>query len=299
MPHPLVVAILLILSAALFFLYWPPPQIAVRNPPVVDERLLAQGEYLVRAGGCHACHTAEDGEFLAGGRPLESALGTFYSPNITPDPETGIGNWTDAAFVRAFQHGVNARGQHYYPAFPYLAYTGLDQQVLLAMRAYLSSLPPVHRPNRAHELAWYARFRPALRVWKLVNFTPWRFEPDPLRGQNWNRGALLARHLGYCAECHSPRDWTGGIIEEYRYAGNPEGSDGQPVPNITPHEEGIADWSAGDVARLLELGRTPGGEMVDGEMATLIKKSTSGLRPEDRRAIGEYLLSLPPRPTPR
>ena len=205
MTHPVIVTLLLIVSAALFFLFWPPPQITVRNSPPVNQQLLEQGEYLVRAGGCVSCHTAEDGDLLAGGRPLESPFGTFYSPNITPDPETGIGNWTDAAFVRAFQHGVDARGRHYYPAFPYTAYTGLDQQVLLAMKAYLSSVEPVRRPNRDHDLVWYARFRPFLKLWKFLNFESRRFRPDPVRSQDWNRGALLVRHLGHCAECHRPR----------------------------------------------------------------------------------------------
>lgn len=303
MGHPAIITLLLVVSAVLFFLFWPPPQIVIQDPPPITTRLLEQGEYLVKAGGCLGCHTAEGGQVLAGGRALESPVGTFYTPNITPDPQTGIGNWSDGAFVRALQYGANPRGVHYYPAFPYTAYTGLDQRSLLAMKAYLFSLEPVHQPNRDHELAWYANFRAGLRPWKLLNFQAQRFETDPARGRNWNRGALLARHLGHCAECHSPRNWMGGIIDDYRYAGNPDGLGNGlgngPVPNITPHEQGIAEWSLNDLELFLELGMDPSGDFVGGEMAMVIEASTSQLPAEDRRAIGEYLLSLPPRQAPQ
>lgn len=256
-----------------------------------------RGEYLLYAGGCVTCHTAEDGEPLAGGRALESPVGIFFTPNITPDRETGIGAWSDEDFVRAFRNGVAPGGAHYYPAFPYTSYTGIARDDLLAIKAYLFSLKPVSHPNRPHELGWYA-FRWLLGPWKWLNFEPGVFQPDPARSEQWNRGAYLVRHLGHCGECHTPRTWSSGLDRSRSLAGNPDGPEGEAVPNVTPDKEsGIGRWSASDVEYFLETGMLPDGDFAGGAMSEVIDDNTSRLTPEDREAIAVYLESLPPLPS--
>ncbi len=171
-----------------------------------QDSAIERGEYLIHAGGCVDCHTEDTDEAspLAGGRAVESPFGTFYSPNVTPDPKTGIGNWTDDNFLNAFWEGINPEGDHYYPAFPYTSYTGVSREDLLAMKAYLFSLEPVEKNTPEHDLAWYISTRLAAGAWKLKNFDYARFSSDPEQTDQWKRGAYLVRHLGHCGECHTP-----------------------------------------------------------------------------------------------
>lgn len=263
---------------------------------------IERGAYLVAAGGCTACHTVDDGgedDYMAGGRALESPFGTFYTPNITPDRETGIGNFTDEDFIRAFREGVAPDGSHYYPAFPYTAYAGVTDEDLLAMKAYLFDIAPVRRENRDHELAWYASYRPLLSIWKWWYFQPGVFQPDPARDDTWNRGAYLVRHLGHCGECHTPRDLFGALDADRELAGNPHGPEGDAIPNITPHrEDGIGRWTASDLDDLLAIGMYPDGDFVGGSMVDVVDYNTAKLTDDDRRAIIEYLRALPPIPGP-
>ncbi len=263
-----------------------------------DDAAVERGAYLVAAGGCTSCHTIKDGDesdYMAGGRPLQSPFGTFYTPNITPDTETGIGGWSESEFIRAFREGVAPDGAHYYPAFPYTSYTGITDDDLLAMKAYLDSIAPVNRENREHDLAWFASVRMALAGWKLLYFDPGVFEPDPDRDATWNRGAYLVRHLGHCGECHTPRNALGALDHSKELGGNPNGPDRDAVPNITPHEvSGIGRWSASDLSDLLEIGMYPDGDFVGGSMTDVVDHNTSKLTADDRRAIITYLESLSP-----
>lgn len=263
-----------------------------------DESAIERGAYLVAAGGCTSCHTIEDGDasdYMAGGRALESPFGTFYTPNITPDADTGIGGWTVEAFIRAFREGVAPDGRHYYPAFPYTSYTGITDDDLVAMKAYLDSLEPVRRENREHELAWYASVRLSMAGWKLLYFEPAVFEPSPDRDAQWNRGAYLVRHLGHCGECHTPRNALGVLDASRELGGNPDGPEGDSIPNITPDEaSGIGKWSRSDLSDLLEIGMYPDGDFVGGSMTDVVDHNTSKLTAEDREAMMVYLESLPP-----
>jgi len=269
------------------------PFLAGAGVPVVK-----RGAYLLHAGGCTSCHTADDDDAVAlsGGHALETPFGTFYSPNITPDPETGIGNWTDEDFVNALWHGVGPDGGSYYPAFPYTSYTGMSREDALAIKAYLFSLEPVRRENRAHELEWYLFSRRAAWAWQILNFTSERFTPDPDQDEDWNRGAYLVRHLGHCGECHTPRNSLGKVLGERELAGNPDGPNGKKVPNITTsREQGIGRWSRSEIEFLLEIGMLPDGDFVGGAMSPVIDDNTSRLTPEDRQAIATYLQSVPAR----
>lgn len=207
----------------------------------------SHGEYLTNAGGCVACHTVENGQPMAGGRSLESPFGTFYTPNITPDNETGIGGWTDDEFVSAFQEGLSPEGEHYYPAFPYPSYSGMSRSDLLDIKAYLNSLQPVTAANREHDLVWYASSRMPLVLWKWLYFDDSRFATDSSQTEQWNRGAYLVRHLGHCGECHTPRSALGGTEASLELAGAPGFGEAKAAPNLTPHGDGLKDWRRADL----------------------------------------------------
>jgi mono/diheme cytochrome c family protein len=262
-----------------------------------EETLVERGRYLVHAGGCITCHTAESAEAvpLAGGYAVKSPFGTFYTPNITPDAETGIGNWSDEDFVRAFHQGLNPDGEAYFPAFPYTAYTGATREDLLAMKAYLFSLDAVRNEVPPHDLPVYMSSRLAARAWQLSYFDAARFEPDESRSAAWNRGAYLVRHLGHCGECHTPRGTLGALLHDRELTGNPDGADGESIPNITAdRKDGIGRWSLSDIEYFLDLGMLPDGDFAGGSMSSVIEDNTSKLTREDRMAIATYLASLVP-----
>jgi mono/diheme cytochrome c family protein len=256
-----------------------------------------RGLYLARAGNCIACHSADledPSAFMSGGKSIPSPFGTFQSTNITPHPTRGIGRWSEADFVRSMREGRSPSGEHYYPAFPYTAYTGMTDRDLSDLYAFLRAVPAVDRQNQPHDLTWFANVGAGLAAWKVLNFREWRFEADRARGEEWNRGAYLSQAVAHCAECHSPRTRTGRIVANRRYAGAAQGPDGQPTPNITPHATGIEGWTQRHMLRYLEFGMTPDGDFAGGSMAEVISIGTSHLTLEDRRALATYILSLSP-----
>lgn len=262
-----------------------------------DAAAIERGARVFHAGGCLACHTDPKAgiEPLAGGPPLETPFGTFYGPNITPDLEHGIGRWTEADFIRALKDGISPDGAHYYPAFPYTSFTKANEADLKDLWAYILAQPPVARPSRPHDLPFPFRWRATLIVWKWLNFEPAAFVPDPTRDAAWNRGAYLVEALSHCAECHTRRNWLGGLDSALHMAGTQDGPDGDSVPNITPDKEtGIGDWSASDIAFLLKTGFLPDGDVVGASMADVVNNGTSKLTDEDRKAIVVYLMALPP-----
>lgn len=262
-----------------------------------DEALLAKGKYLLHAGGCISCHKGDedDAHPLAGGHALKSPFGVFYSPNITPDVETGIGGWTDEDFLNAFWEGENPDGDHYFPAFPFTAYTGMSRDDLLALKAYLFSVEPVKKQNKEHDLWAIMSSRFSAGVWKARYFDAERFENDAGQSDEWNRGAYLVRHLGHCGECHTPRSTLGALERDEEMAGNPELTEDESAPNITPHpQNGIGRWSVSDIDYFLEIGMLPDGDFTGSSMGPVIEDNTSQLTREDRRAIAVYLKSLPP-----
>lgn len=273
-----------------------PAVAAGRTQAAVDPQL-AHGQYLFRAGGCYGCHTDAEarGRPLAGGRAMDTPFGRFYTPNITPDPETGIGRWREQDFVRALRDGVDPRGEHYYPAFPYVAYTRLTDDDLRDLWVYLRAQPAVRQLNRTHELAWYARSRSLLRLWKELYFRPGAYQPDRSRPALWNRGAYLVEAAAHCGECHTPRSWTGALDDDRRLAGTTDGPDDTVVPNITPDRgSGIGRWRTSDLVTYLQSGLRPDGDSAGGLMAEVIDNGLRHLRPDDLTAIAEYIRSVPP-----
>jgi mono/diheme cytochrome c family protein len=255
---------------------------------------LDNGKTMFNAGGCTSCHATpnqNDRTRLGGGLALKSPFGTFYAPNISSDPKDGIGGWTEAQFVTAMNKGTSPQGAHYYPAFPYTSYQRIAFGDLRDLFAYMKTLPAVQGRVRDHDLPFPFNIRRTLGGWKLLFLDGAPFKPDPSKSAEWNRGAYLVNGPGHCAECHSPRNVLGGIVESQRFAGgpNPEGEGW--VPNIT--QKRLGDWSVKDIAYLLESGQTPDGDSV-GSTMTKVVRNTEQLSAADRMAMAVYLKSLPP-----
>jgi mono/diheme cytochrome c family protein len=257
-----------------------------------DPAVLARGELVFNIGGCTNCHTAKGGQLLAGGDAIASPYGDFYAPNITPDPTTGIGGWSDADFIRAMREGVGPDGRPYYPAFPYTSFTRMADEDLIALKAYLDTLAPVDRPSRPHALWFPFNLRWGMWLWQWAFFTPERFQPDPARDAAWNRGAYLVLGPGHCAECHTPRTFYGVLEQDRAFAGAQLGK--EKVPNITSDPAGLGKWSASDIGTVLKLGMTPDGDFLGSEMAKVVNNGTGKLPDADLAAIVAYLQSLPP-----
>lgn len=255
-----------------------------------------RGEYAFHAAGCYTCHTDTEGhgQPLAGGAPIKTRFGTFYPPNITPDPDFGIGNWSDADFMRALREGVSPDGRQYYPAFPYGSFTKMTDRDILDIKAYIFTLPAVSAPSRPQDVPFWLSRRSLVKVWKWLNFEPGPLKPDPAKDERWNRGRYLVEALGHCGECHTPRTVTGGLDRSKAYSGTTDGPDGKLVPNITPDATGIADWTEIDIAYALKTGATPDGDDFGALMSDVVEEGTSFLTDDDRLAIAHYLKSLPP-----
>lgn len=282
---------------------------------------IKQGEYITKAAGCADCHTINNHQPMAGGFRMDvPKFGIFHTPNITPDKETGIGNWTLEDFQRALRDGIRPDGSAYYPSFPYRSYTKLKNSDIRKMFAYLKSLEPVHQPNIPHDLFWMYSDRRGLIGWRAPYFNfshrdgeghikvgrgafrPLKF-PSPRWAadvdlKKWNRGAYLVEAVHHCAECHTPRTEfplpPGGLLISNWMAGTYESVAGDIIPNITPDRmTGLGDWSKHDWIRFLASGINPKNKTPGGEMAHVIQ-NTSSLTKADREAIAIYMMSLPP-----
>jgi len=255
---------------------------------------LANGQTTFNAGGCSSCHAVPgqpDRLRLGGGLALASPFGTFYVPNISPDPTDGIGRWTEAQFVTAVTKGVSPSGTHYFPAFPYTTYAHARVSDIRDLFAYLKTLAPVPGKVRDHDVPFPFNIRRNIGIWKWLFMDARPFMPDTTRPAQWNRGAYLVNSLGHCGECHSPRNFLGGIVAAQRFAGGPDPDGKGWVPNIT--QKGISDWSEKDIAYFLESGQTPDGDSAGGLMVSVIR-NISQLSEADRNAIATYIKSLPP-----
>jgi len=281
------------ISAACFF-FWPASIEAVQatHAQPTGSALVAKGEYLTKAADCAACHTARGGQPFAGGRAFKLPFGTIYSTNITPDRKTGIGQWSDAEFVRALHRGIGRNGEDLYPAFPYTSYALLSTDDVLAIRAYLSTVRPVSLRNTDNTLVFPFNQRYVLRAWKLL-FVPTRpWDPSAAHDAAWNRGSYLAEALAHCGECHTPRNLMFALKSGRKYAGAVV--DGWKAYNITSDSEtGIGAWSDAEIEQYLSSGHAPGRGSAGGGMGEAIDLSLRHLSSEDIAALTRYLRTIP------
>lgn len=270
---------------------------------------LANGELLFWVGGCASCHAAagaEDSDLLTlgGGRELATPFGVFRSPNISPDPEFGIGDWSALDFVNAMVKGLSPDNQHYYPAFPYPNYQNIDSEDLLDLKAFLDTLPPSSNDVADHRLQFPYSFRRGVGLWKLRYLARSKSNPPTETDPQLARGRYLVDGPGHCGACHTPRDQYGGENTERFLAGaeslelgeGTAGSSAGRIPNITPHADGIGGWSQSDIAYALESGFDPDFDTFGGSMVE-VQENMARLPAEDRAAIAAYLKSIPAIPS--
>lgn len=252
-----------------------------------------RGEYVARMADCEACHTTRGGQPFAGGRGFVLPFGTIYTPNITPDPETGIGKWSDAQFLDAVHRGVAPDGSRYYPAFPYASYTMLTDEDVLAIKAYLFTLTPVKQANRPNSFAFPYDQRWLMAIWATLFNPDRRFSPVPEQSPEWNRGAYLVEAAGHCGECHTPRNLMQALDQRRKFAGGV--AEGWNAYNISADKvSGIGDWSAEELTAYLSVGHAKGRGVASGPMGEAVALSLAHLTPADIAAVVTYVRSVPP-----
>jgi mono/diheme cytochrome c family protein len=259
-----------------------------------SEETIERGKALVVAGDCASCHTADPAKPFAGGKRIDTPFGAVYSPNLTPDRETGIGAWSDQDFHGALRFGIDPDGSRYYPAFPYPNFTKLTRPDILAIRAYLATLTPFANEAPPPRLRFPLNYRVVMRLWNYLFFRPGILEPDQQKGTDWNRGRYLVEGLGHCGVCHTPKNLFGADRRGRAFSGSMVG--GWFAPRLDAAERsGLKSWSVDDIAEYLASGRN-GKSHADGPMAEVVVNSTSRMSDGDVHAIAVYLKSLPPGP---
>lgn len=253
-----------------------------------------RGALVFAAGGCASCHMAPGARgdaqmVLSGGQRFATAFGTFVAPNISPDPDHGIGGWTLAQFASAVQRGVSPEGQHYYPAFPYSAYAKASLQDIADLKAYIDTLPPSAEPSKPHEVGFPFNIRASLGGWKLL-FGAKGWVLDENLTPTEARGRYIVEALAHCGECHTPRNALGGLRRAAWLSGAPNPTGQGRIPNITP---GALTWSEDEIVEYLTTGFTPEYDSVGGHMAYVVENMAK-LPENDRRAIAAYLKRVPP-----
>jgi len=260
---------------------------------VVGADLVGRGEYLTRAADCAACHTAPGGKPFAGGLPFKlPMIGTLYSTNITPDRETGIGDWSDDEFVRALHEGIGKEGEHLYPAFPYASYTLMTREDALAIKAYLFSVKPIRFTPPPNDISFPFNQRYLMTFWNVLFNPGHRFQPNADQPPEWNRGAYLVEALGHCGDCHTPRNILFGLKSHQKFAGAI--IQGWKAYNITPDPKwGLGAWSDAQLQGYLLHGHADGRSSASGPMAEVVDNSLRFLSQDDISAMATYVKSVP------
>jgi mono/diheme cytochrome c family protein len=293
--------VIAIIALAVFWWLTEPSRIEAASLPAYTPNA-EHGKLVFYAGGCPSCHTIAGQANrleLGGGRGLASPFGTFYTPNISPDPAHGIGSWNEAQFVTAMLRGVSPGNTHYFPAFPYTSYHNMRLEDVRDLFAFLKTLPAVPNENKPHDVPFPFNVRRGVGMWKLLYFDPSPWQPDPSKDEAWNRGAYLVNGPGHCAECHSPRDMFGGLVRGKRFSGGPDlEHPDKSVPNITQDPQAIGNWSEDDIYTALTTGDTPEFSNLSGSMREVVQNLRE-LPDADRHAIATSLKSLPAIPSSR
>src|ERR1700743_2198771 len=257
-----------------------------------SEETVEHGKALVEAGDCASCHTADPAKPFAGGKRIDTPFGAIYSPNLTPDKNSGIGLWSDQDFRRALREGIAPNGSRYYPAFPYPYFTKLTRDDIQAIRAYLATLQPVQNSAPPPALRFPLNFRVVMRGWDWLFFKPGILQPDQQKSTEWNRGRYLVEGPGHCGACHTPKNVFGADRLSRPFSGGLVGDPFAPRLDEAPRS-GLKSWSEDDVVEYLQRGRN-GRSHAGGLMAEVVTNSTSLMRDSDVRAIAVFLKDLPP-----
>jgi mono/diheme cytochrome c family protein len=259
-----------------------------QSEPSAD--VIARGKALADAADCAGCHTADPLKPFAGGKRIETPFGGVYSPNLTPDRDTGIGAWSDDDFVRALRYGIRRDGSRYYPAFPYPNFTRMIRDDVLAIRAWLATLTPFSSTRPPPDLYWPLNYRVVMRLWNFLFFRPGIFEPNQEKSPEWNRGGYLVTGAAHCGVCHTPKNIFGADRRGRAFGGNLVR--GWFAPRLdNAQRSGLKSWSIEDIAEYLQSGRN-GKSHADGPMADVVVASTSKMSDADIRAIAVYLKDL-------
>lgn len=293
------IAVLAIGLAALFWFITAPQRLAAANLPA-HQPDPANGERIFHAAGCSSCHAApqargEDKLTLAGGLELNTDFGLFRVPNISPDPNAGIGGWSDLDFVNAVMRGVSPGGAHYYPALPYASYAKMRIEDVLDLKAYMDTLPPVQTQVADHDLRFPYNIRRGVGLWKQLYVSDEPVVDVPGGNDLASRGRYLVEGPGHCAECHTSRDFLGGLKPDLWLAGAPNPEGRGTIPNITPGDGGIGGWSQSEIAEAFKSGFKPDFDTFGGQMAA-VQQDLAQLPDEDLQAIAVYLKAVAPLP---
>lgn len=249
--------------------------------------LIERGRYLSILGDCGGCHTRPGGDPFAGGLTLKTPFGNLVTPNITPDQDTGIGQWSADEFTAALRDGRGHNGTRLYPAMPYPTYTRISDDDVRALWAYFRTIAPVHNEVVSNQLPFPFNIRLSMLFWNAINFTPGRFQPDPHKSSEWNRGAYIVLGPGHCVTCHTPKNVLGGDKTDASMAGAT--LQGWYAPNLsTDRRIGIGRWSKDDLVRYLRTGANSW-TLASGPMAEAVSHSTSLMSDDDLTAIAAYL----------
>jgi mono/diheme cytochrome c family protein len=296
-PTLLISLIILGLVVAGGVLIWRPAidPIERPDPASFDHGLVAKGAALAAVGNCVTCHTAPAGQTFAGGFPLDTPFGTIYGTNITPDPETGIGRWSEAAFVRALHDGLDRAGHHLYPAFPYDHFTRVTDEDAKALYAYLMTREPVNAEPPKNNLHFPFNIRPLVAGWKLLYLDHAPFKPDDKQNEEWNRGAYLADALGHCTSCHSPRNALGAEKTDAPFAGGE--SEGWSAPALNASAPAPIPWNEDQLYAFLRHGVERLHGIAAGPM-TDVTRNLAQASDDDVHAIAHYMASVVGEPSP-
>jgi mono/diheme cytochrome c family protein len=289
-----VVAVLLI--AAGFAAAWHPAIAPVTLPVAFPPEQIALGSELAAVGDCAVCHTASAGRPYAGGRGVPTPFGTIYATNITPDPETGIGQWSEAAFRRAMRDGIDRTGRHLYPVLPYPHFTRASDADIAAMYAFLMTRAPVHQSTQANDLPFPLDNRVLLAGWNLLYLDPGQWHPDPAHDAAWNRGAYLIEAIGHCGACHTPHNSFGAEKGAQALAGGEaENWYAPPLQSASPARQ---PWTEDSLASYLRTGFDAHHGAAAGPM-TAVTEELASVPQADVRAMAIYVASLMPNSSPK
>ncbi|WP_439134271.1 c-type cytochrome [Pseudomaricurvus sp.] len=295
----LIVGILVLLASVTSIKLLSSPELAELADLETYTASVEQGEYLAKAGNCATCHTTEGGEPYAGGLEFVTPFGVLYSTNITPDKETGIGNWSFKDFYNSMKHGVRPDGSHLYPAFPYTDFAKMTDDDIASLFKYFQTVEPVHQPAKENQLGFPFNQRELMSGWKMLFHSTDTFQPDETQSDAWNRGAYLVEGPGHCGACHTPRNVFGAEQESLALTGGTymdKVKFGYHRPwsgvNLTSDTTGLASWTETDITEYLKTGIS-GNAIVHGPMREVVMNSTRHLSDQDVQAMATYLKSLP------